>query len=151
MKNKLELLSELKRTVHLLEKEIIQEEGMEAAKNDRNRRISDILEKVAGAFNLSPSDLKEKNKTPRMVMARMLVAYTSRMEGHSWKSIGKTLKRDHSTIIYYDRQGFDLRRRQFPEFEKNIQKALTNLDFVTPEQDTAGIPADVLTGQTALQ
>lgn len=57
-------------------------------------------------------DILSNNRRDELVCARALVAYQMRMDGMSFTEIGRMLRRDHATAMYYVEKAKDIFRLQ---------------------------------------
>jgi len=62
---------------------------------------SNIINTVAQYFNLTPEEILGKNREQKLVIPRQIIMYLMREDlNNSFPSIGKELKRDHTTVIH---------------------------------------------------
>jgi hypothetical protein len=85
------------------------------------RVVRDIIEAVAEAFEVHPDEMRGEGKAQTLVLARAVAirlirarTWESGEPKHSLPTIGRYLRRDHSSISH-SLKNFDVYARHFPE------------------------------------
>ena len=69
--------------------------------SDEKQTLNTILYMVCTYYGIEPDDVKGKNRSRNLVIARQMYSNLARVYTRStWKLIGSIINRDHSTIIY---------------------------------------------------
>ena len=70
-------------------------------KMNKNKELTEILQKVCDASGIMPHDIISKNRKREIVIARQLFCYiTIKYFNYTLKNVGNFLNRDHSTVIH---------------------------------------------------
>lgn len=59
----------------------------------------DIIEEVCNHYGVSTEEVKSHRRDPKTVSAKKVIYYILRLYGESYKSIGRSLNKDHGTIL----------------------------------------------------
>lgn len=62
--------------------------------------MRDILDAVSAYCDMPIEDITSPSRLRKYVRARVIFMVKARNHGHSFKAIGRFLKRDHSTVIH---------------------------------------------------
>ena len=82
--------------------------------------IKEIIEKVCNFWGITEEELFGKERTNLYVKARREVSRELRKLGLSYPSIGKILKKDHTTIIHYLKSQLNLTKIKKSAMEKIV-------------------------------
>lgn len=85
---------------------------------------SEVIAEVAQAFKVPVYDMTGPARNRSVVNARAVVAKALRVRGMSTPQIGKTLNRDHSTIVYL-LQTFAKRAERSPEMDRVLVRIVS--------------------------
>jgi chromosomal replication initiation ATPase DnaA len=70
-------------------------------KMNKNKELTEILQKVCDASGIMPHDIISKNRKRKIVIVRQLFCYiTVKYFNYKLKNVGNFLIRDHSTVIH---------------------------------------------------
>ncbi len=95
--------------------------------------IKEIAEAVALEFRIP--DIRIRKRSVENVNARMTYSYILRQLGYSYKEIGRSLGKDHSTVIHYVRR-IKWYAQADPPLKKNFDKLCAMfIDGVEEEED----------------
>lgn len=75
--------------------------GLGGRVKELNMKINKVLQQVCEDWGITMDELKGKKRFNWYVKARKIAAYQLSARGFSSTSIGKILKKDHSTILHY--------------------------------------------------
>lgn len=93
----------------------------------KNFTINDIQKSVANYFNISFSDIKGKKRTKNISMARSVAVYIlNEITEFSSTEIAAEFSRDHSTIIYLQKQARELFKTD-PNFVSTVEKIMKEI------------------------
>lgn len=99
-------------------------------REERKKKITkeEVLEFVANKCGVSPYDIIGKVKTTDIVDSRHIyVAIMRKYFRYTYKSIGETLKRDHTTMIYA-MNVFEDRYKNYEYYKQNADKIFNELN-----------------------
>lgn len=91
--------------------------------------IDKILDEVANAFDVTSDDIRSKNRTAQISLARKMAIYIIKeVKDISFDSIGKELRRDHSTMTILCKDAKDMigKNSDLKETVEDIMKNLKN-------------------------
>lgn len=75
-------------------------------------------------YGITPLELVAHRREPNLIQARALAIWAMRQDGaHSYPAIGRTLERDHSSIINLHRKAERLRQSD-PAFRRNCASVI---------------------------
>lgn len=60
----------------------------------------EVIAAVAKEMGVTTGDVTGRSRLPKMVKARMMVAYVLHKRGNSMSAIGRKIGRDHSSVVY---------------------------------------------------
>ena len=86
------------------------------------------LERISLALGLLPDELTSERRTVDLMISRRIAAwYLHEVKGHTYKDIGRILKRNPSTAIHYrHRHHYALRTwHQYAETFKKFMKTMS--------------------------
>ncbi len=87
--------------VDVVTMELIQQITKEIIDSEKAYAPEFIIEKIADFYNISPEEIIGKGKTKNVANARQMAIYLIRkLTGQTLEDIGKTIGRDHSTVLY---------------------------------------------------
>lgn len=90
-------------------------------------KVSDIKQLVASRYNIRVSDIDSKSRRQEIVLPRQLAMYlTRRLTDRSFPELGRSFKRDHSTVLH----GFEKIRDRClrePAFAAHVEALVRSL------------------------
>ena len=91
-------------------------------------KVSDIKQMVASRYNIRVSDIDSKSRRQEIVLPRQLAMYlTRRLTDRSFPELGRSFKRDHSTVLH----GFEKIRDRClrePAFAAHVEALVRSLE-----------------------
>lgn len=93
-----------------------------------------VIKEVCGRRGVDPADLFRQCRTQRVFRARIEVAQVLDGYGYGCMSIGRTLNKDHTTILYYLGRG--KRKVSKPRWRKPRVKHLCFIKTSTGDEPT---------------
>lgn len=94
---------------------------------------ADVVAFVARSARISLDDIRGTSKAAIYVRARAVAAKVLRERGLSYKQIGRTLRKDHTTILHAI-QTFDARHAKDPVFREMLDYAMYEFTDEPPKQ-----------------
>lgn len=90
--------------------------------------IDAVIKIVCEQFDVSYDLIKSKTRVPRIVFARVALAYSLMMYARiSNKQISQIVKRDHSTMTYYMKKAYESIYISDADFRKNMNEIRTKV------------------------
>jgi len=86
-----------------------------------------LLEKISWLTDISIDELKGTYRGAEVVKARMFYFKIARMNGYTFKEIGKSVNKDHSTVVHHIQKLDDLTDKKHLYYDEHLDYQLTEL------------------------
>ena len=90
-----------------------------------NDSLDFILNRLCSALDVKKCDIKSRLRTREIADKRSIFCFVAREKGHTLKSIGDLIKRDHSTIVHNIKK-----INTYKDFDKDIQDYLKKVEYI---------------------